>query len=128
MGLPQIKEAQEVSRLQSNLKYTSQQCQKYASPPRVESRGRDFYATKVAAVTFPVTFFDGGGFHHDRFERHLFSCHILVVGFLRVGLHTDTYVRTVEEKLGEARILWFFGTQNWASEALNHSRVGLGMS
>ena len=23
---------------------------------------------------------------------------------------------TVEEKLGEARILWFFGTQNWASE------------
>jgi hypothetical protein len=38
-------------------KYTLQQCQKYASPPRVESRGPDFYATIVAAVTFPVTFF-----------------------------------------------------------------------
>ena len=30
-------------------------------------------------------------------------------------------MHTVEEKLGEARILWFFGTQNWAPEVTHFS-------
>jgi hypothetical protein len=32
---------------------------------------------------------------------------------------------TVEENLGEARILWFLGSQNWAAE-VTFFRVGLG--